>query len=132
MGKSNLPYIAPQEAFAVSFGIDDDLKVKRITVYKGMEEKKMLTKCERYWNYRFILYNYKQTAQKVLLKEAVHHSKINEITVEVLKSTTSGYTKSDDSVVAWELSLPPDPYRHTAVDLDYKVTAPKAFDLAAI
>ena len=131
-GKSNLSYAAPQESFSLSFGIDEDLKVKRVRIYKGVENKKLLTKNERYWSYKFVLYNYKSSRSKVILKEAVYHSMIKEVEVEILGTTTGEYKKSEDGVLSWELTLPSDPFNYTTVELDYKVVAPKSFNLAAL
>jgi uncharacterized protein (TIGR02231 family) len=133
MGTSMMSYTAQGEEFHLSFGIDEDLKVKRIRYSATVKEAKGLSnKHLMDWEYHFILYNYKNKAQKVILKEGVYVSELKEVTVRILNDTSAAYTMNNDGILSWNVELPPDPFQHKKYVLHYTLTAPKNFDLGGI
>lgn len=133
MGISTLSYTAHDEEFSLSFGIDEDLRIKRIQ-YKNLSKpaKGPLGKHFREWEYHFILYNYKKEEKKVLLKEGVYVSELKEVSVKILDNTTPDYILSKDGIIQWEVEIPPDPFQHKKLILHYTLTAPKSFSLDGI
>ncbi|MBN2535177.1 MAG: mucoidy inhibitor MuiA family protein [Spirochaetales bacterium] len=133
MGISTLPYTAHEEEFPLSFGIDEDLRVKRIQ-YKNLRKpaKGPLGRHFREWEYHFILYNYKKEEKRVVLKEGIYVSELKEVNVKILDNTTPDYTLSKDGVIQWEVPISPDPFQHKKCILHYTLTAPKSFSLDGI
>jgi uncharacterized protein (TIGR02231 family) len=133
MGTSHMNYTARGEEFHLSFGIDEDVKVRRIQHTAAAKEARGLsTKHVMEWEYHFILYNYKKEVQNVILKEGVYVSELKEVTVKILKDTSPDYTINNDGIVSWDVELPPDPFQHKKFVLHYTLTAPKSFDLGGI
>ncbi|MBN2442735.1 MAG: mucoidy inhibitor MuiA family protein [Spirochaetales bacterium] len=133
MGQSTLTYTSIDEEFSLSFGIDEDLRVKRIQC-KNLSKpaKGLVGKHFREWEYHFILYNYKKEKKRVLIKEGVYVSELNEVTVKMSNDTSPDYTLTKDGIIQWEAEIPPDPFQHIKLVLHYTLTAPKSFSLDAI
>ena len=133
MGKSTLSYTALGEEYPISFGIDEDLRIKRIQ-FKNLSKpaKGLAGKHLREWEYHFILYNYKKEKKKVTLKEGVYISELKEVTVKILDKTSPDYTLSKDGIIQWDVEVPPDPFKHKKLILHYTLTAPKSFSLDGI
>jgi uncharacterized protein (TIGR02231 family) len=133
MGKSVLGYVAPGEQFPLSFGIDDDLRVKRI-VYKDLSipARGLSARNAREWEFGYILYNYRKKPERVKLKEAIYVSSIKEIEVEILSDTTEGYSIDDNGIVSWDIDLPNDPFNHRYFVLRYTLSAPRDFDIGRL
>ncbi len=130
MGKSSLAYVAPDEQLCLSFGIDEDLRVKRI-VYRNISvpARGLALRNTREWGYWYILYNYKSRTERVRLKEGIYVSSIKEIDIRVEKDSTEGYVMDADGIVSWDIDLPHDPFEHTKLVLHYTLTAPKDFNV---
>jgi uncharacterized protein (TIGR02231 family) len=130
MGKSAIKYTAPGEPFCLSFGIDDDLKVRRIEHANITRPAKGLSnKNTREWEYHYILYNYKKIPERVSLCEGIYVSELKEVNVTICDDTTEGYSVDPDGILSWESGLSPDPFDHKKYILRYTITAPKDFNL---
>ena len=125
MGRTRLNYIAEGQEFALSFGIDEELRVIRTPLTRPHKRQKNLTRHYRFWDYQFILYNYKDTRQVVTLREAIYHSTLDEIEVGIMDNTTKGYELSEEGILSWKLSLPPEPFRYTKLELSFYVGGQK-------
>ncbi|MBN1697597.1 MAG: mucoidy inhibitor MuiA family protein [Spirochaetales bacterium] len=133
MGSARMKYVAPEEVFHLSFGIDEDVKVRRIRHKATEREAKGLSlKHVMEWEYHFILYNYKKETQKVRLKEGVYVSELKEVNIRILDDTSPGYTMNREGIVCWDTELSPDPFQHKKLVLHYTLTAPKSFQLGDI
>jgi uncharacterized protein (TIGR02231 family) len=133
MGKSSIGYVAPDEPFCLSFGIDEDLRVKRIE-YRNISTpaRGLSTRNAREWEYRYILYNYKKNIERVKLREGIYVSSIKEIDVQIAGDSTQGYSMDAEGIVSWDIDLPHDPFEHTKLVLHYTLSAPKDFNLGHI
>jgi uncharacterized protein (TIGR02231 family) len=130
MGRSALKYVAPDEPFYLSFGIDDDLRIKRIEYRNTLIPAHGLTNRNvKEWEYHYILYNYKQNKERVKIREAIYVSSIKEIEVSLSKETTDGYVMDKEGVVSWDIELPHDPFDHKKLVLRYSLSAPKDFNI---
>ena len=133
MGNTKLAYIATGEELAISFGIDDDLRIKRIVLISSFKKAKGLSlKNKREYKYQYKLYNYKTKTEKVILKERVHVSEIGNVRVAIKENTTKGYKKDKEGIVSWEIEVPPHKFDYKEVILHYTLTAPKSFNLGGI
>jgi len=130
MGRTKLEYVAPDEAFALSFGIDEDLQIRRKN-YKNIHQpaKGLNLKNYRAWEWHYILSNFKDKPQKVTLKEVIYVSDLKEVKVKVEDPTSPDHVLNDDGIVSWDVKLPADSFKRTKIKLKYSLTAQKSFDL---
>ncbi|MBN1411910.1 MAG: mucoidy inhibitor MuiA family protein [Spirochaetales bacterium] len=133
MGHSSIKYIAPQETFSLSFGIDEDLRVKRIK-YKDhyKEATGLASRHMKEWMYKIKLNNFKKEKKRVLVKESIYVSELKEAEVKVLETTTKDYIMNTDGILTWELELEPDPYKFREIVLSYQLSWLKNFNLSGI
>jgi uncharacterized protein (TIGR02231 family) len=133
MGRTRLAYTAVGEPFAVSFGIDEDLKVSRYCAISRHEPAKGLSsKNRREWEFHYSLYNYKSDVETVRLKEAIYLSELKEVTVSVGEQTTPGFEKDIDGIITWNVRVEPDPFVQKKIILNYTVVSQKSFDLSGL
>jgi uncharacterized protein (TIGR02231 family) len=133
IGRSVIKYVAEGGPFTLSFGIDNDLRVKRILYNQTHKPATLLNNKNSYKKeIRFILYNYKSNPEKVLLKEGIFVSEIKDITIDILEETSPGYKLDKEGVVQWMVELQPDPFQHKEIKFSYNLSAPKSFDLARL
>ncbi len=133
VGRAPLAYLAPGEKLDISFGIDDDLRVKRILLLREYRPAQgLLGKNVFELRVKFLLSNFKGKAQQVRLKEAVYLSEIKEVGVRIHEGTSPGWEKDAEGIVTWDVSLEPDPVKAVERELRYLVESGKAFDLRAV
>jgi uncharacterized protein (TIGR02231 family) len=130
-GRSKMKYTAPDDKIEISFGIDNDIKVKRVVHWNNFEKSKsIIDKNVREKGIKFILYNYTGVPQKVILKEGIYVSELNEVSVSIKPETTKDYIMDKDGIVKWEVSLTEDPLKLAEIMLVYKIDANRSFDIA--
>ena len=133
IGKGRLKYIASDEKFSISFGIDEDVRIKRIIMKDNYIPASGLNLKNKYnKELNFILNNYKKEKVKVKLKEGIFVSEINEVKIKINKDTTSGYKIDSDGIIEWMIELEPDPLIYKKIILDYQIESSKSFDLGRI
>lgn len=131
MGKTGLKYISLGETFSISFGIDEDLKIKRVEyINKYTPSKGLSIKNIREWEYQYILYNYKDKQEKIVLKEPIYLSELKEVSVKIHDNTTKDYNKDKDAVISWEVILPPEKFNYKKIILHYSIISKKEFDIS--
>lgn len=131
VGTGNLDYIAPGEEFAVSLGVDEDLKVKRII------DERVDTQPKLFGNTRTIAYgytievsNFKAGPQTVTVVENIPVSQRKEIKVSVREGTTRPDEKNDDGFLRWKVDLKPGEQK--TVMFGYLVEAPESFKIGGL
>lgn len=133
MGQVRMKYVAPGQDFELSFGIDDDLCIRRVlrkNIYTepgGPLQKQSLIR-----QIDFSISNHKKKPVKIVVKEAVFVSELKEVTVTLLPETTAGLKPDKEGVVSIELELSSDPFISREAVVSYKVEAPRSFDLSAL
>ncbi len=133
MGRSQLKYIACGEKFALSFGIDDDVRIKRIVhINRYIEPSNVFAKKQREFKYVYALNNFKKDKISVKIKESIHKSEIKELSVEMNDDTTAGYELNTEGILTWDVLLAPDPFKPTEVVLHYTISSGKSFPLENI
>ncbi|MGQ9629749.1 MAG: mucoidy inhibitor MuiA family protein [bacterium] len=106
LGASTIPTVAPGEAFDLSLGVDEDLKVKREVVSRETGTSGLLGNQVRIKHaYRITLENYKKGPQTVSVVEQIPVSRSAEIKVEVSKVDPPISERKDDGRIIWKLSL---------------------------
>lgn len=133
MGRSQLKYIAPSEKFALSFGIDDDVRIKRIVhLNRYIEPSNVFAKKQREFKFVYVLNNYKKDEVSVKIKESIHKSEIKEISVDIKEDATTGYDLNNEGILTWDVLLAPDSFKPIEVVLHYIISSGKSFPLENI
>ena len=131
VGTSHLEYVAPGEEFALSLGVDDDLKVHRIIDEKVDTKPKILgTTRTIAWGYSIDLSNFKDEKQTVTLVENIPVTQRAEIKVTLREGTTKPDKKDDEGFVKWNVELKPGETK--TVYFGYTVEYPKDFQIGGL
>lgn len=133
MGKSSLKYIAQNENFDLSFGIDEDLRIKRVVFTDKNRTKQGITmKNTKELDIHFNLDSYKNEQTSVIVKEAIYKSKLKEVSVKILDDTTEKYNLDENNIISWEIKLNQANKKTKDIILHYQITSQKNFDITNI
>ena len=131
VGTGNLDYIAPGEEFAVSLGVDEDLKVKRVIDERVDRAPKILSNTRTIaYGYTIELSNFKAGAQTLTLVENIPVSQRKEIKISVREGTTKPDEKNDDGFLRWKVNLAPGEQKN--VMFGYVIEAPESFQIGGL
>jgi len=131
VGTGNLDYIAPGEEFAVSLGVDEDLKVKRVIDERVDRAPKILSNTRTIaYGYTIEISNFKADAQTLTLVENIPVSQRKEIKISVREGTTKPDEKNDDGFLKWKVNLAPGEQK--SVMFGYVVEAPESFQIGGL
>lgn len=130
IGATDTPYRADGEECALSFGIDLDMKVKRI-VYRNQYQppKGLSTRARREFDYRYILSHFKEEAVTLILKEPVHLSEVEKVKVKIEDDTTPGYQLDREGVLSFTITVPAGQFEQTRLTLHYTIEGPVSYGL---
>ncbi|MEW6363381.1 MAG: mucoidy inhibitor MuiA family protein [Acidobacteriota bacterium] len=124
IGTSSTKFVAPRGKLEVSFGIDENLKVKRVVDSERTKERAAGSRTEHRYAYDIEVANYRQDAIDVQVKENLPVSDVEEVAVQLDPSTTqTGDYDKEHGLLAWNLPLQPGEARR--IHLEYTVTLPK-------
>ncbi len=133
VGRAPLPTVAATETARLSFGIDEDLRVKRIVLEDRYDPATGLIGKNRAWKtIKFTLSNYRGSAESVVVKEAAPLSELKEVEVKLDEATSPGYERDKEGIVSWKVALGSDPAVLETRTLRYVLESPKSFDLGAV
>ncbi len=110
VGVTMIEKIAPNEEFKLFVGIDDTIRVKRELQEKEVDKGTLLqTNLRRTtYTYRMKIRNYRQTPERITLRDRLPVAQHERIKVRVLdiRPQPDEHTRLD--VLTWEFTLPPD------------------------
>jgi uncharacterized protein (TIGR02231 family) len=130
IGRTETAYVAAGEECALSFGIDEDIKVKRIVLKDEYSPPRGLgARHTREFSYRYILTHYKDTAVEVVLREPVHLSEVDKVTVKIESDTSPGCQVDRNGIASFTVGLPAGKFERTSLLLHYTIEAPRSFSL---
>jgi uncharacterized protein (TIGR02231 family) len=137
-GKSGFLGRYPQERvaqgapFTLTFGVEDQVKVKRVVLEEVKREAGLFNMRKRYrYAYRFELANHLPGPVELELTDRVPVAELDDVTVEIGKKTTAGYTvHPQDGVVTWKLRLDKGEQRN--VELHFHVDVPDSYDTGGL
>ena len=131
VGTGSLDYIAPGEEFAVSLGVDEDLKIKRIIDERVDTQPKLFGSTRTIaYGYQIEVSNFKSALQSVTVVENIPVSQRKEIKVSVREGTTKPDDKNDDGFLRWKVDLKPGEQK--IVHFGYLVEAPESFQIGGL
>jgi len=124
VGDSHLRHQGVGAPFEVSLGIDEELKVERKTLDDKDKPSGFLSSTKHMFHgYRNKLTNRAAGPETVELRENLPVSKIDDVKVELLKTTTGGYQlDAARGFVTWTINLVNGEWRN--VDLGYAIHLP--------
>ncbi|RPJ05007.1 MAG: mucoidy inhibitor MuiA family protein [Spirochaetaceae bacterium] len=134
MGRTEIRYAADKEECSLSFGIDEDIKVKRTVISDVYTPPRtVMSGHKRKYSFRYELSHFKQTAVKVVLKEAIHVSEVDGVKVEIDKeNTTEGFVMDKHGIISFEKVLEPGRFKREKLELAYTIEAPRKFSLEKV
>lgn len=132
MGRYTLERIPMGAPLHLTFGADENIKVKRIVLQEIKRETGLFGGNQRFsFAYRFEVTSYAPTARKVELAEHVPVSELDDVHVDFDEKTTRGYAlQKDDGIVTWKLELAPGEKK--TVDLAFHVDVPSSYDTSGL
>ncbi|HYD17825.1 MAG TPA: mucoidy inhibitor MuiA family protein [Patescibacteria group bacterium] len=127
IGQTTVPLLRPGEAYGLSFGVDDQVSVKRDTVQNQSKEQGVIAR-DNVVERQFIttVQNLHPSPIKLVVKEAIPVSQTEKINIALQQSTTAGYKMDSENVrgvMSWNLDL--QPKEKTEVKVGWSVTWPK-------
>ena len=127
IGTSSLKFTPPKGKLALSLGIDENLKVRRVTEEDSSREAGLIGgKRVRRFCYRIEVANYHDAAKTVRVRENYPVSDVEEVRVALTSRTTT--PKENDAkqgLLMWDIPLAPGETK--ALFTEYEVTMPKDF-----
>jgi uncharacterized protein (TIGR02231 family) len=131
VGSGTMNYVAPGESFDMSFGIDEDVKIRRICVLDDLKKDKVGFNQHRYFGYDIELKSFKDKSELVSIKENIPVSELKEVKVRLKDKTTKGYELDEkEGIVEWKVNINKGEKKHFL--LYYEIEAPKSFNLKHI
>ncbi len=128
IGSGHIDYHATDEKFDLSFGIDENIKVRRITLLDELKKDKLGFKQRRLFGYDIELKSFKESEEEVVIKENIPVSELKEVKVKLKDETTKGYEFDEkEGIVSWKVKVSMGDKKH--FKLYYEVEAGKDFNI---
>lgn len=135
VGQSALPLLRPGQINDLSFGVDDQVSVRRRVMKDENSEAGVLSRdsvLER--NYLTEIENLHSKPVTIVVFEAIPVAQDKQITVQLLPDlTTQGYIENPDNVkgiLRW--AVPVEPKKKTEVKLGWRISWPKGQSLSGL
>jgi len=120
VGRTSILFIAPDERFAVGFGPDPDLRIRREEESSDEKGRALSSWLTRVHTVDLRLSNLGGAARRVLVTERVPVSEIEKVKIAVDAERTLPAARPDpDGLVTWTVELPP--RGHQDVTLVYEL-----------
>lgn len=132
VGRYDLERVPQGGAFTLTFGVEENVRVKRTIVDEVKRDTGLFNGNKRYtFAYRFEVANYAKAANEVTLREHLPVSELADIKVTIGEKTSTGYTLDPkDGIAVWKLSLRPGEKK--TIDLAFQVDVPNTYDTGGI
>ncbi len=131
IGSSSINYVAPNETFELSFGIDEDIKVRRILLLDDLVKDKVGFNQHRLFGYNIELTSFKEKEETVVVKENIPVSEIKEVKVKIGEKTTKGYEHDEkEGILVWKSIVNKGEKKN--ISIYYEIEASKSFNLLAV
>jgi|SRR5579871_599053 len=120
--------IAEGAPFHLTFGIEESVRVKRLTVEEVMRDKNFLALTRRFhYRYKYEVGNYLPTTQEIEISDHLPVSELDDVKISIDDQTTAGYqSRPDDGIVTWRVKLAPSEQRK--LDFAFHVDVPSSYD----
>ncbi|MGC4122476.1 MAG: mucoidy inhibitor MuiA family protein [Myxococcales bacterium] len=133
IGSTRLPLVARGDKIKLAFGIDEQVKVKRIVIEELKKDPGVFGSTRKLtYAYKVELQSFAPRATEVSLQEQVPVSQMDDVKVQVdPKGTTPGYELAkDDGFLTWKVGLAPKEKK--TVELRFAVEVPSKYDSSSL
>ncbi|HEY3447377.1 MAG TPA: mucoidy inhibitor MuiA family protein [Myxococcales bacterium] len=133
IGSTRLPMVSRGDKIKLAFGIDEQIKVKRIVVEELKKDPGFFGSTRRLtYAYKIELQSFAPKATVVTLQEQVPVSQMDDVKVLVeAKTTTPGFELAkDDGFLTWKVGLAPKEKK--TVELRFAVEIPAKYDSSGL
>jgi uncharacterized protein (TIGR02231 family) len=132
VGRYPLERVPQGGTFDLSFGLEESVRVKRTTLSELKREQGLFNDKIRFsYAYSMELTNHKKTNVEVALVDQVPTSEVNDVTIGIADSTTSGFERSTrDGSMKWKVKL--SPQERKTVKLGFSVDVPNSYDSSGL
>lgn len=132
VGRYRLAHVGQGAAFTLTFGLEDAVRVKRVTLEELKRDAGLFNDRKRFtYSYRFEVANYSKAPVEVSLAESLPVSELDDISVAVTEKTTAGYALAkDDGIARWKVPLRPGEKKD--VNLSFKVEVPSSYETGGL
>lgn len=130
MGRYSLDRVAQGGTFTLTFGLEDQVRVKRTVVEELKKDTGLFNSKRRFsFQYRFEIANYGKSPVTVMLSDRVAVSEVDDVLVTMGEKTTPGST-TKDGIITWPVRL--NSQEKKATDLAFKVDVPTTYDMGGL
>ncbi|MGC4120912.1 MAG: mucoidy inhibitor MuiA family protein [Myxococcales bacterium] len=107
VGSSRMPAVAQGDRFKLAFGVDESVKVRRMTLEEDRRDPGFLGSTRRMlYGYKVELANFATKPVELLVQEHAPVSQLDDVKVVFDERTTKGFEVSkEDGILTWKLSL---------------------------
>ncbi len=133
LGRYHQERVAQGAPFDVTFGVEDQLRVKRVVLEEVRREVGLFNQKKRFrYAYRFELENHAAAPVELELQDRVPVAELEDVTVTVdAAKTTPGYSvHPQDGLVTWKVKLGPGDEKE--VTLHFHVDVPESYDTGGL
>ncbi len=132
MGRAELPRVAAGAPFHLSFGLDEQFKVKRIVVEELVKDTGIFSKGKRFrYDYAFELQSLSPAPTAIELLDRVPVSELDDVEVALDEKTTPGFVRSaEDGTIRWTATLKPSEKKR--IELAFHVDVPASYDIGGL
>jgi uncharacterized protein (TIGR02231 family) len=132
IGSAALPLVARGDKLELAFGIDEQVKVRRVVVEESRKDPGFLGSTRRLtYAYRFEATSLATRPIDLHLQDHMPVSQMDDVKVVVDPKTTSGYElEKADGILTWKLPLKPQ--AKTEVELRFALEIPAKYDSGSL
>jgi len=110
VANSSVRFIAPEEEFRTSLGVDESMKVEHTLLKRYIKKEGLLGKRETViYEYRIDITNNKKADQKITVKDRIPVSNNQDIVVKLLKpefkQNTDELSKNEENLLTWKITV---------------------------
>lgn len=129
IGKSTMNFVSTNETFDLSFGIDENIKVRRIMLVDYLTKDKIGFNQHKQFGYNIEVKSFKDRTEEVVLKENIPVSELKQVKIKINKEkTTKNYSLNEkEGIIEWKFSISKGEKTH--FNLYYEIEAPKSFNM---
>lgn len=132
IGSSRLPLVARGDKIKLAFGIDEQVKVRRVVVEELKKDPSFLGSTRRLtYAYRVELASSAARATEVSVQEQIPVSQIDDVKVLIDPKTTPGFEHAkEDGFLTWKVGLAPKEKK--SIELRFAVEVPSKYDSSGL
>jgi uncharacterized protein (TIGR02231 family) len=132
VGRYWLERVAQGAQFTLTFGIEDQVRVKRLVMEELKRDAGLFNSKRRFtYSYRFELANYGRGPTEVSVADHLPVAEVDDVSVSVNEKTTPGYVVvAAEGIARWKVKLAAGEKKN--VDFAFQVDVPQSYDMGGL